>query len=90
LRQQGRQRALPASICSDVSTSSRLATVCDVVPLKGLNRAFVVKGLLAAREHGQSRACGALSQRAGVNGPLTPYHLGFLIGPRINAGGQHW
>lgn len=64
-----------------------LATVCDVVPLKGLNRAFVVKGLLAARTLGNA-GLAALAQRAGVNGPITPYHLGYLIGPRINAGGR--
>ena len=64
-----------------------LATVCDVVPLKGLNRAFVVKGLLAARTLGNA-GLAALAQRAGVNGPVTPYHLGYLIGPRINAGGR--
>ncbi|OCW58842.1 single-stranded-DNA-specific exonuclease RecJ [Hoeflea olei] len=64
-----------------------LATVCDVVPLKGLNRAFVVKGLLAARSMANA-GLAALIQRVGVNGPISPYHLGYLIGPRINAGGR--
>ncbi|MDO1583853.1 single-stranded-DNA-specific exonuclease RecJ [Rhizobium oryzicola] len=64
-----------------------LATVCDVVPLKGLNRAYVVKGLLAARHMGNA-GLSALFRKAGLNGPVTPYHLGFLIGPRINAGGR--
>jgi single-stranded-DNA-specific exonuclease len=64
-----------------------VGTVCDVVPLKGLNRAFVRKGLLAL--HARAN-CGlaALSDVARVNGPASPYHLGFLIGPRINAGGR--
>jgi single-stranded-DNA-specific exonuclease len=64
-----------------------LATVCDVVPLIGLNRAFVVRGLEVARR-GANRGIGALALAARVTGPLNPYHLGFLIGPRINAGGR--
>ncbi|CAN7299357.1 single-stranded-DNA-specific exonuclease RecJ [Neorhizobium tomejilense] len=64
-----------------------LATVCDVVPLKGLNRAYVVKGLLAARHMGNA-GLSALFRKAGLGGPVTPYHFGFLVGPRINAGGR--
>ncbi|MGV1830535.1 single-stranded-DNA-specific exonuclease RecJ [Agrobacterium vitis] len=64
-----------------------LATVCDVVPLKGLNRAYVVKGLIAAR-HQQNAGLAALLKIAGIGGPVTPYHFGFLVGPRINAGGR--
>ena len=64
-----------------------LATVCDVVPLKGLNRAYVVKGLIAAR-HMQNPGLAALFRKAGLGGPVTPYHFGFLVGPRINAGGR--
>ncbi|KGF70238.1 single-stranded DNA exonuclease [Hoeflea sp. BAL378] len=86
LRQKGDARAASFDLlaCLDLVA---LATVCDVVPLKGLNRAFVVKGLLAARTLGNA-GLAALAQRAGVNGPVTPYHLGYLIGPRINAGGR--
>lgn len=64
-----------------------LATVCDVVPLVGLNRAFVQRGLETARR-GTNRGMAALALSARVNGPLNPYHLGFLVGPRINAGGR--
>ena len=64
-----------------------LATVCDVVPLTGLNRAFVVRGLEVARRQA-NRGIGALALAARVTGPLNPYHLGFLVGPRINAGGR--
>ena len=64
-----------------------LGTVADVVPLTGLNRAFVVKGLQVARRRGNV-GLAALAAVARVNGPLSPYHLGFLIGPRINAGGR--
>jgi len=64
-----------------------LATVCDVVPLVGLNRAFVMRGLEVARR-GDNIGMAALALAARVSGPLNPYHLGFLIGPRINAGGR--
>lgn len=64
-----------------------LATVCDVVPLTGLNRAFVVRGLEVARR-GDNKGIAALALAARASGPLNPYHLGFLIGPRINAGGR--
>jgi len=64
-----------------------LATVCDVVPLTGLNRAFVVRGLEVARR-GEKPGLSALALAARASGPLNPYHLGFLIGPRINAGGR--
>lgn len=64
-----------------------LGTVADVVPLVGLNRAFVVKGLQVARRRGNV-GLSALSAVARLSGPMSPYHLGFLIGPRINAGGR--
>ena len=64
-----------------------LATICDVVPLTGLNRAFVVRGLEMVRR-GENRGIAALALAARLNGPVNPYHLGFLIGPRINAGGR--
>lgn len=64
-----------------------LATVCDVVPLVGLNRAFVAKGLLALRRGGNP-GLAALAQAARLRGAADAYHLGFLLGPRINAGGR--
>jgi single-stranded-DNA-specific exonuclease len=64
-----------------------LATICDVVPLKGLNRAFVLRGLEVART-GTNRGISALALAARLSGPINPYHLGYLIGPRINAGGR--
>jgi single-stranded-DNA-specific exonuclease len=64
-----------------------LATVCDVVPLVGVNRAFVVKGLVAAR-HMQNPGLAALQRVARIGEPINTFHLGFLIGPRINAGGR--
>ncbi len=64
-----------------------LATVCDVVPLKGLNRAFVVKGMQVLRQQ-KNIGLAALARTARLDGPMTPYHLGFVLGPRINAGGR--
>jgi single-stranded-DNA-specific exonuclease len=64
-----------------------LGTVADVVPLVGLNRAFVIKGLAVMRAR-QRPGLAALFDVAGADGPPRPYHLGFLIGPRINAGGR--
>ena len=64
-----------------------LGTVADVVPLKGLNRAFVTKGLLALRRR-QNPGLTALMDAARLGGPPQAWHLGFLLGPRINAGGR--
>lgn len=64
-----------------------LGTVADVVPLKGLNRAFVSKGLLAMRRR-ESVGLTALMDAARLTGPPEGWHLGFLLGPRINAGGR--
>ncbi len=64
-----------------------LGTVCDVVPLVGLNRAFVVQGL-KMMAHRQNAGISCLLSVGGVEGTPTPYHLGFVIGPRINAGGR--
>ncbi len=64
-----------------------LATVCDVVPLVGVNRAFVVKGLLAIRRQ-KNAGMAALAQISKIGEPVNAFHLGFLIGPRINAGGR--
>lgn len=64
-----------------------LATVCDVVPLTGVNRAFVVKGLLVARQQ-KNAGLNALARVARIGEPVGNFHLSFLIGPRINAGGR--
>jgi single-stranded-DNA-specific exonuclease len=64
-----------------------LATVADVAPLIGVNRAFVRQGLkvLARRERVGLRA---LADVARMDQAPTPYALGFLLGPRVNAGGR--
>ena len=64
-----------------------LATVADVAPLIGVNRAFVRQGLkvMARRERAGLRA---LADVARMDQAPTPYALGFLLGPRVNAGGR--
>jgi len=64
-----------------------LGTVADVVPLKGLNRAFVAKGLISLRRRDHVGLT-ALMDASRLSGPPEPWHLGFLLGPRINAGGR--
>jgi single-stranded-DNA-specific exonuclease len=64
-----------------------LATVCDVVPLKEVNRAFVRFGLGQLSTLSRP-GLSALAGVANARGPFTPYHLGFVFGPRINAGGR--
>lgn len=64
-----------------------LGTVCDVVPLIKANRAFVIQGLkiLSSRKN---VGISALIDVGDINSPPTDYHLGFILGPRINAGGR--
>ncbi|MBT4117186.1 MAG: single-stranded-DNA-specific exonuclease RecJ [Rhodospirillaceae bacterium] len=64
-----------------------LGTVADVVPLTGVNRALVVQGLkiLAKR---RNPGLVALADGAGIDETPSAYHLGFVLGPRVNAGGR--
>ena len=64
-----------------------LGTICDVVPLKGLNRAIVKQGLkVFSRE--SNIGLKSLMFETNTKSPITPYHCGFVLGPRINAGGR--
>ncbi len=64
-----------------------LGTVCDVVRLQGLNRALVTQGLrVMARRHNTGLA--ALADAARITEKPSEYHAGFVLGPRINAGGR--
>lgn len=64
-----------------------LGTVADVVPLTGVNRAFVMRGLEQLR-NGAVPGLEALAEVGRINGAVEPYHLGFVLGPRVNAGGR--
>ena len=64
-----------------------LGTVCDVVPLEGINRAFVRQGL-SVMQHGRNIGIQALGKVARAEGIWGTYQLGFQLGPRVNAGGR--
>lgn len=64
-----------------------LATVADVAPLVGVNRALVRQGLTVMRQRGHPGLV-ALADAARLADPPNAYHLGFVLGPRVNAGGR--
>jgi len=64
-----------------------LATVADIAPLIGFNRALVRQGLAIMGQRGHI-GLAALADIAGLNRAPAAYHLGYLLGPRINAGGR--
>ena len=64
-----------------------LGTICDVVPLTGVNRALVAQGLKVMARRGNS-GLAALSDVARINERPGTYHAGYLLGPRVNAGGR--
>lgn len=64
-----------------------LGTVCDVMPLTGLNRAFVTQGLKVLAQR-NNVGLAALADASRFEETPGVYHLGFLLGPRINAGGR--
>jgi single-stranded-DNA-specific exonuclease len=87
-RELRRRNAAPAAIdLLEMLDLVALATVCDVVPLRGLNRAYVARGLEVIRQR-RNVGLKALADAAGLAVPPTAYHLGFVLGPRINAGGR--
>ena len=87
LRRRGQYaKAAPPDLMSMLDLVA-LATVADVVPLVTLNRAFVTRGLQIMRAR-QNVGLRALFDKASLNQAPTPYHLGFILGPRINAGGR--
>ena len=64
-----------------------LGTVCDVVPLIGLNRALVKQGLKIIRRK-TNLGLKTLFEICKIESNPSPYHLGYMLGPRINAGGR--
>lgn len=91
LNREGRRRG---TITADNEPSlldwidlAALGTICDVVPLTGINRAITAQGL-KAMSGWRHLGLRCLAETSGVEGEATTYHAGFLIGPRINAGGR--
>jgi single-stranded-DNA-specific exonuclease len=64
-----------------------LGTVCDVVPLIGLNRAIVRQGLKVLKKK-NNLGLKTLIELNNIENNITAYHLGYVLGPRINAGGR--
>lgn len=64
-----------------------LGTVCDVVPLIGVNRALVAQGLKVMAGRGNP-GLAALADVAKIGEAPSPYHVGYIMGPRVNAGGR--
>jgi len=64
-----------------------LGTVCDVVPLVGLNRVLTAQGLRVMAKRANV-GLAALADLAGINERPDAYHAGFALGPRVNAGGR--
>jgi len=71
----------------DILDLVALGTICDVVPLTGINRAFVSQGLKIIGQR-KNPGLAALSDIAAITEKPTAYHAGFILGPRINAGGR--
>jgi single-stranded-DNA-specific exonuclease len=87
LREAGFYKTLKEPNLLDLLDLVALGTVCDVMPLTGLNRTFVTQGLkvMAGRKN---LGLKTLADQIGLDEAPTTYHLGFLIGPRVNAGGR--
>lgn len=80
--------ALKGTPCFELLDLVALSTVCDVVPLKGENRVFVKEGIECLR-NGQRPAIEVLCKLARVKSQnIEPYHIGYILGPRINACGR--
>ena len=87
LRREGLYRDTPEPDLLGLLDLVALATVCDVVPLRDVNRAFVAQGLKVLRlRHNQGLR--ALADAARIDEAPNGYTLGFILGPRINAGGR--
>lgn len=87
LRESGFYQGRPAPDLMQWLDIVALGTVCDVVPLVGVNRALVSQGLkVMARRANPGIA--ALADISGVKERLEAFHLGYMLGPRVNAGGR--
>ncbi|MCY3754403.1 MAG: single-stranded-DNA-specific exonuclease RecJ [Alphaproteobacteria bacterium] len=87
LRRRGHYRFRPEPDLREWLDLVALGTVADVMELTGLNRTFVARGLEVLARRGNP-GIAALLAAAGVERQPGAYHLGFVLGPRINAGGR--
>lgn len=83
------QSANAKPILSNLYIFAAIATVCDVMELKDENRILVKNGMELMSEECRNVGLKALLRQNGLEGiKITPYHLGFIIGPCINATGR--
>lgn len=88
LNREAKRRGLtPTLDIRELLGLTALGTVCDVVPMTGLNRIFVRQGLKVMNKQTVA-GLNALSAVADISPPYTAYHFGYVLGPRINAGGR--
>lgn len=87
LRGRGRFENRPEPDLMALLDLVALGTVCDVVPLTGLNRALVARGL-AVMARRRNIGLAALADVARLSARPGAYHAGFVLGPRVNAGGR--
>jgi len=87
LRRRGRFVSSVEPDLAELLDLVALGTVCDVVPLTGLNRALVAQGLKIMARRANAGLV-ALAEVAHVNEPPSAFHCGFILGPRVNAGGR--
>jgi single-stranded-DNA-specific exonuclease len=87
LREQGFFETTPEPDLRNFLDLVALGTVCDVMPLLNLNRVFVSHGLRLI-ERRYNLGMRSIMDVAGCHQKPSSYHLGFVIGPRINAGGR--
>ncbi|WP_018632136.1 single-stranded-DNA-specific exonuclease RecJ [Neomegalonema perideroedes] len=87
LRAQGAFASRPEPNLLEELDLVALATVADVAQLRGVNRAFVRQGLKVLGRRG-NLGLAALSDASRLSGAPSAYHLGYLLGPRVNAGGR--
>lgn len=64
-----------------------LGTICDAVPLKGINRLLVIKGIEVMKKQ-LNVGLRSLINKSAIKGKITTFDLGFKLGPRINAAGR--
>jgi single-stranded-DNA-specific exonuclease len=88
LKEEGYFKTTPEPDLISLLDIVALGTVCDVVSLTSLNRAFVSQGLKVLAQT-KNKGLRYLMELLNIDrNHLSPYHLGFVIGPRINAGGR--
>jgi single-stranded-DNA-specific exonuclease len=87
LRDSGFYQSRPAPDLMQWLDIVALGTVCDVVPLVGVNRALVSQGLKVMAKRANP-GIAALADISGVKERLEAFHLGYMLGPRVNAGGR--